>query len=133
MGIELVAKDRVISVEHIARVVRNKGIGVELISPTTRGIGRGLTPIAAAVRGMVKPRKIALVDIEVSRRTPLYEWFKNPTIHSTNALSNPPTSPVQAQSSVNSKEEMGKRPKTIGMGVFVDENNFTTYDVSVEN
>ncbi|KAM3300938.1 hypothetical protein P3S67_015438 [Capsicum chacoense] len=133
------ARERGKSVEHATAAVRERERGVENIAAVVRGRKRGVEHAAAAavaVRGKRRPRKTPLGDIGVVRRTALHEWFENQTIY---APPNPPASPVYAPQNPfvspvhtppNPYASIGKRPKTVGMGVLIAENGFTTYNVT---
>ncbi|KAF3615163.1 hypothetical protein FXO38_35262 [Capsicum annuum] len=139
-GIEHVAAtsiERKKGVEHTAAAVIERGRGVKHAAAATRGRGRGFEHVAAAAvatRGRGRPRITPLSDIGVSRRTPLYEWFENPTSY---APPNPPTSPVYdppnpsaspIHTPLNPHVSTGKRPKTVGIGILIAENGLTTYN-----
>ncbi|KAK4729533.1 hypothetical protein R3W88_022521 [Solanum pinnatisectum] len=87
------------------------------------------------VRGIGRPRKTPTngMQIPIPRRTSFAEWFENPTSYQ---LPVAPTPHVASQSSARNSnapiEPPAKRPKTVGMGVFVAEDGFTAYNVSVE-
>ncbi|KAF3616981.1 hypothetical protein FXO37_34823 [Capsicum annuum] len=150
------------NVDHVAKDARVRGKGVEQIAGDARGKGRdrnvehiagaarfrgrgrSVTPVTTASRGRGRPRKIPLDDIGVAKRTPLYEWFENPTSYTTitppnppashiYAPLNPPISSVDAQFKSCDRGATDKRPKAVGMGVLIAENDFTTYNVSANN
>ncbi|XP_006367217.1 uncharacterized protein [Solanum tuberosum] len=75
------------------------------------------------------------MTIPMPRRTSFAEWFENPTSYQ---LPVAPTPYVASQSSARNSnaptsydapvEPPAKRPKTVGMGVFVAEDGFTAYN-----
>ncbi|KAF3661146.1 hypothetical protein FXO37_13061 [Capsicum annuum] len=121
-------------VEHVAGSIRGigKGNGIEYVAGVARGMerGRGIAPVITASRGKGRPRKIPLSDMGVERRTPLHEWFKNPTSYTTHAPPNPhassvyappnpPSSPVHAPP--NPHASISKRLMIVEMGVLIAE------------
>ncbi|KAF3670385.1 hypothetical protein FXO38_07107 [Capsicum annuum] len=124
-------------VEYIVAAARRKGRGVEHVATAVRGRGRGVEQVenvAVVVKGRGRPRKTPLGDIGVAWRTPLHEWFENhtsyappnPPFSSVYVPPNPPASLVHAPP--NPHISTGKRPKTVGIGVLIVENDFTTYN-----
>ncbi|PHU17306.1 hypothetical protein BC332_13001 [Capsicum chinense] len=124
-------------VEHAAAITRGRGRGVEHAATAARGRGKGVGHVSAAAvaaRGRERLRKTPLGDIAVARKTLLREWFENPTSYAPpnppNSLIyaplNPSTSPVH--NPPNPHASTGKRPKTVGMGVLIAENGFTTFN-----
>ncbi|KAF3618477.1 hypothetical protein FXO38_33402 [Capsicum annuum] len=110
-------------VEHVAGSTRGrgKGNGIEYIAGVARGMGRGrgIAPVITASRGKGRPRKIPLSDMGVERRTPLHEWFKNPTSYTTHAPPNPHVSSVYAPP--NPHASISKRLMIVEMGVLIAE------------
>ncbi|KAG5589617.1 hypothetical protein H5410_040131 [Solanum commersonii] len=88
-------------------------------------------------RGRGRPRKTPTngMTIPMPRRTSFAEWFENPTSYQ---LPVAPTPHVASQSSARNSnaptsydapvEPPAKKPKTVGMGVFVAEDRFTVYN-----
>ncbi|PHT92580.1 hypothetical protein T459_00462 [Capsicum annuum] len=133
------ARERERGVEHAVVAARERERGVEHAAAAAKGREMGVehdAAIALAGRGRGRPRKTPLGDIGMARRTPLHEWFENQTSY---APPNPPASPVYAppnsfaspvHTPPNPHVSTGKRPKTVGIGVLIAENGFTTYNVS---
>ncbi|KAF3662643.1 hypothetical protein FXO37_12358, partial [Capsicum annuum] len=135
------ARGRGRDVKHVTASARGRERGIEHVAAFARGReraaegrGSGVEHVATAARGRERPTKTPLAEIGVARRTPLHEWFENPTIYAPPnspaspiyALLNPPTSPVHSSQSPHAST--GKRPKTAGMSVLIAENSFTTYN-----